>query len=56
MAGSIAILFTKQHGGKEVFDDYWMFYLTKDMARAIDSTPPYKNIKSYLDYKGRATG
>ena len=44
-------LFTKQADGEAVFNDYWMYYLTKDMARAIDSRPPYKNIQSYLEYK-----
>lgn len=33
--------------GKKVFDDYWMNYLTSDMARAIDSNVPYRNIKEY---------
>lgn len=28
--------------GEKVFDDYWMNYLTSDMARAIDSSVPYK--------------
>ena len=36
----------------EVFDDYWMYYLTKDMARAAElAHPPYKNLKTYLEYK-----
>ena len=39
--------------GEEVYDDYWMFYLTKDMARALDIARPYINLKSYLDYKQR---
>lgn len=30
-----------------VFDDYWMNYLTNDMAKAIDSEVPYKNISEY---------
>jgi hypothetical protein len=47
-------LFTKHENGEEMFNDYWQYYLTKDMARAIDSTPPYKNIETYLDYKQRA--
>ena len=38
--------------GEEVFDDYWMYYLTKDMARAVDlKGAPYKNLKEYLQYK-----
>jgi len=47
-------VFTKQPNGEAVFNDYWMFYLTKDMAKAIDSTPPYKNLKTYLAYKEAA--
>lgn len=39
--------------GEEVFDDYWMFYLTKDMAKAIDVARPYTNLKDYLKYKER---
>jgi len=38
--------------GEEIFDDYWMYYLTKDMARAVDlKVTPYKNLKEYLQYK-----
>jgi hypothetical protein len=38
--------------GEAVFDDYWMFYLTRDMARAAElDAPPYSNLKSYLEYK-----
>jgi len=38
--------------GEEVFDDYWMFYLTRDMAKAIDlRSAPYKNLKEYFKYK-----
>lgn len=33
--------------GKEVFDGYWMNYLTKDMAKSIDSVSPYKNLAQY---------
>jgi hypothetical protein len=39
--------------GEEVYDDYWMFYLTKDMAKALEITRPYTNLKSYLEYKQR---
>jgi len=35
----------------EVFDDYWMNFLTKDMARAIDTEPRYHNFKTYLNYR-----
>lgn len=30
-----------------------MFYLTKDMAKALDIERPYTNLKSYLEYKQR---
>ncbi len=41
--------------GPEVFDDYWMNYLTEDMARAIDSDIPYHNLESYWRWRGRAS-
>lgn len=37
--------------GEEVYDDYWIYYLTKDMAKALEIPRPYTNLKSYLDYK-----
>ena len=38
--------------GEKVFNDYWMYYLTNDMAKAIDlRTPPYKNLRQYKEYK-----
>lgn len=40
--------------GVEVFDDYWQFYLTEDMARAAELTRrPYNNLASYLKYRGK---
>lgn len=39
--------------GEEVYDDYWMFYLTRDMAQTLTLDRPYKNLKTYLDYKQR---
>lgn len=37
-----------QHGFK-VFDDYWMYYLTNDMARQAElARPPYRNLKEYF--------
>jgi hypothetical protein len=39
--------------GEEVYDDYWMFYLTRDMAQTLSLERPYTNLKSYLDYKQR---
>lgn len=38
--------------GEKVFDDYWMYYLTEDMARAAELRKrPYTNLKSYLNYR-----
>lgn len=38
--------------GIEIFDDYWMYYMTSDMARAAElSKPPYSNLKQYFEYK-----
>ncbi len=39
--------------GEEIYDDYWMFYLTKDMAQASSIARPYFNLKTYLEYKKR---
>lgn len=39
--------------GQDVFDDYWMNYLTRDMARAIDSEVPYKNLEEYWNWRNR---
>lgn len=39
--------------GEEVYNDYWMFYLTADMAKALEIPRPYNNLKSYLEYKKR---
>lgn len=39
--------------GEEVYDDYWMYYLTKDMSQALGVQPPYTNLKSYAEYKQR---
>lgn len=36
--------------GKEVFDGYWTNYLTKDMAKAIESAVPYKNLSQYQEW------
>jgi len=38
--------------GEHVFDDYWMYYLTRDMAKAVDlEAAPYRNLKEYKQYK-----
>lgn len=39
--------------GEDVYDDYWMYYLTTDMAKALEIPRPYTNLKTYLDYKQR---
>ncbi|MGP8260390.1 MAG: type II restriction endonuclease [Acidobacteriaceae bacterium] len=39
--------------GESVYDDYWMFYLTGDMAKALEIERPYTNLKTYLEYKKR---
>jgi hypothetical protein len=37
--------------GEEVYDDYWMFYLTRDMSQALATRRPYTNLTTYLEYK-----
>src|SRR5262249_16638353 len=39
--------------GEAVYDDYWMYYLTKDMALALNVARTYTNLKKYLVYKER---
>jgi len=40
--------------GVDVFDDYWMYYMTNDMAHQVDlPKPPYRNIKEYCEYKNK---
>jgi len=40
--------------GVDTFDDYWMYFLTADMARKVDlKVSPYRNLKEYLDYKNK---
>ncbi len=41
--------------GEEIYDDYWMFYLTKDMARALEIVRPYTNLQNYTKYKQRGS-
>ncbi len=36
---------------KKTFDHYWMNYFTSDMAQAIDSDVPYRNLKEYLTWR-----
>lgn len=42
--------------GEQIFDDYWMNYLTSDMARAIESDVPYRNLEQYFEWKKRGVG
>ena len=37
--------------GEEIFDDYWMYYLTNDMAKTLEVERPYTNLKEYFEYK-----
>lgn len=38
--------------GEDVFDDYWMYYMTLTDARAAGlEKPPYHNLATYLEYK-----
>lgn len=38
--------------GEDIFNDYWMYYLIKDMAKAVDlKGAPYRNLREYKDYK-----
>lgn len=39
--------------GPQIFDDYWMNYLTDDMARTIDSNVPYHNLEEYWQWRNR---
>jgi len=39
--------------GEKVFDDYWMNYLTRDMAQAIDSEVLYRNLEEYWRWRER---
>ena len=39
--------------GEDVYNDYWMYYLTVDMAKALEVPRPYTNLKTYLEYKQR---
>ncbi len=41
--------------GALVFDDYWTNYLTEDMARAIDSAVPYRNLEQYWAWRERVS-
>lgn len=36
---------------EEIFDDYWTYYLTNDMAKTLEVERPYTNLTEYLGYK-----
>lgn len=39
--------------GVKVFDDFWMYYMNAEMAKAAElEKPPYSNLSEYLLYKG----
>ncbi|MBR6022765.1 MAG: EcoRV family type II restriction endonuclease [Kiritimatiellae bacterium] len=39
--------------GEKVFDDYWMNYLTSDMALSVELPAPYyKNLREYRKFRG----
>jgi len=38
--------------GEDVFDDYWVNYLTPDMAKKAELAKPYyNNLKSYKKFR-----
>ncbi len=39
--------------GVDIFDDYWMYYLTEDMAKKDDLKRPYTSLVNYFEYKKR---
>lgn len=41
--------------GVGVFDDYWMNFLTADMARAIDSPVPFHGLTEYWNWRRRSS-
>lgn len=40
--------------GEEVFDDYWMYFIDNKMSKELSIPRPYKNLKTYLEYKEKA--
>jgi histidinol phosphatase-like enzyme len=39
--------------GENIFDDYWMYFVDEQSSKESGSPRPYKNLKSYLEYKER---
>lgn len=38
--------------GEDVFNDYWMYYLTSDMAKKVELPKPYySNLSEYKHFK-----
>lgn len=42
--------------GEDIYDDYWMYFLTNDMAKALEIPRPYVSLKTYLEYKQKGVG
>ena len=43
--------------GIEVSDNYWIYYMTRDMAQLHElPNPPYRNLKEYFEYKRDVKG
>lgn len=40
--------------GEDVFDDYWMFFVDEQSSKEKGIARPYKDLKTYLDYKKKA--
>ena len=60
--GSVKNIATLQKGdgpfakyGETVFDDYWINYLTRNMAETIDSDIPYRNLHEYWQWRERGS-
>jgi Restriction endonuclease EcoRV len=46
-------LFSNYKNGEKLFGDYWINYLTREMASSISlEKPHYSNLKEFLKYKG----
>ncbi len=39
--------------GEHIFDDYWMYFVDEQSSKEKGIPRPYKNLKSYLEYKER---
>ncbi len=43
--------FSNFEAPEDVFNDYWMNYLTADMARAAETKVPYRNLSEYVTWR-----